>query len=131
MQMLVAAASPACSARAGPCPASTVSSALTSIWTRRPPPERWSRWPRRSTTSSQGYASIHRGAGWRSRLSTAAYEQARQAIAHFAGRERSDDVAVICRTTTEAINHLAFRLDLAPDDVVVTTVVEHHANLLP
>ena len=78
-----------------------------------------------------GYASIHRGAGWRSRTSTAAYEQARQTVLAFAGRERSDDVAVICRNTTEAINHLAFRLDLAPDDVVVTTVVEHHANLLP
>ena len=78
-----------------------------------------------------GYASIHRGAGWRSRTSTAAYEEARHAILAFAGREHSDDVAVICRNTTEAINHLAFRLDLGPDDVVVTTVVEHHANLLP
>jgi selenocysteine lyase/cysteine desulfurase len=29
------------------------------------------------------------------------------------------------------VNHLAYRLRLAPDDVVVTTVVEHHANLLP
>ena len=43
----------------------------------------------------------------------------------------SDDVAVICRNTTEAINHLAFRLDLAPTDVVVATAAEHHANLLP
>ena len=42
-----------------------------------------------------------------------------------------DDVAIICRNTTEAINHLAYRLRLVPDDVVVTTVVEHHANLLP
>ena len=43
----------------------------------------------------------------------------------------ADDVAIICRNTTEAINHLAYRLRLEPDDVVVTTVVEHHANLLP
>ena len=77
------------------------------------------------------YASVHRGAGWRSRSSTAAYEQARQAVLAFAGRQRDDDIAIICRNTTEAINHLAFRLDLTPDDVVVTTVVEHHANLLP
>ena len=42
-----------------------------------------------------------------------------------------DDVAIICRNTTEAINHLAYRLRLTADDVVVTTVVEHHANLLP
>ena len=46
-------------------------------------------------------------------------------------RRDRDDVAIICRNTTEAINHLAYRLRLGPDDVVVTTVVEHHANLLP
>ena len=40
-------------------------------------------------------------------------------------------MAILCRNTTEAINHLAYRLRLEPDDVVVTTVVEHHANLLP
>jgi selenocysteine lyase/cysteine desulfurase len=38
---------------------------------------------------------------------------------------------VLVRNTTEAINHLAYRLGLGADDVVVTTVVEHHANLLP
>jgi selenocysteine lyase/cysteine desulfurase len=38
---------------------------------------------------------------------------------------------VLVRNTTEAINHLAYRLGLGPDDVVATTVVEHHANLLP
>ena len=46
-------------------------------------------------------------------------------------RADGDDVAIICRNTTEAINHLAYRLRLEPDDVVVTTVAEHHANLLP
>ena len=40
-------------------------------------------------------------------------------------------MAILCRNTTEAINHLAYRLRLDPTDVVVTTVVEHHANLLP
>jgi selenocysteine lyase/cysteine desulfurase len=49
----------------------------------------------------------------------------------FAGRTGRDDVVIICRNTTEAINHLAYRLRFGPDDVVVTTVVEHHANLLP
>ena len=77
------------------------------------------------------YSSVHRGAGYKSQLSTAAYEDAREAILRFAGREGRDDVAIICRNTTEAINHLAYRMRLEPDDVVVTTVVEHHANLLP
>jgi len=77
------------------------------------------------------YSSIHRGAGWKSQLATGAYEDARSAFAAHAGREGTDDIAIICRNTTEAINHLAYRLALRPDDVVVTTVVEHHANLLP
>ena len=78
------------------------------------------------------YSSVHRGAGFRSRRATAAYEEARLAVLRFAGRDPDgDDVAVLCRNTTEAINHLAYRLRFSPDDVVVTTVVEHHANLLP
>jgi selenocysteine lyase/cysteine desulfurase len=78
------------------------------------------------------YSSVHRGAGYRSRRATAAYEEARRAVLAFAGRDPDgDDVAILCRNTTEAINHLAYRLRLSPTDVVVTTVVEHHANLLP
>jgi selenocysteine lyase/cysteine desulfurase len=78
------------------------------------------------------YSSVHRGAGHKSQRSTRAYEAARAAALGFAGRSPGGgDVAIICRNTTEAINHLAYRLRLAADDVVVTTVVEHHANLLP
>ena len=78
------------------------------------------------------YSSVHRGAGYKSRAATDAYERARAAMLQFAGRpEDGGDVAIICRNTTEAINHLVYRLRLAADDVVVTTVVEHHANLLP
>src|SRR5918996_1222203 len=78
------------------------------------------------------YSSVHRGAGYKSQRSTDAYEAARAAALGFAGRPPGGgDVAIICRNTTEAINHLAYRLRLAADDVVVTTVVEHHATLLP
>ncbi len=78
------------------------------------------------------YSSVHRGAGYKSRRATNDYEQARAAMLRFAARDRdTDDIAIICRNTTEAINHLAYRLRLEPDDVVLTTVVEHHANLLP
>ena len=85
----------------------------------------------RVATALPWYSSVHRGAGWKSQRATAAYEEARAAAQRFAGREDRDDVAIICRNTTEAINHLAYRLQLERDDVVVTTVVEHHANLLP
>ncbi|HVW35504.1 MAG TPA: aminotransferase class V-fold PLP-dependent enzyme [Acidimicrobiia bacterium] len=82
------------------------------------------------------YSSVHRGAGYKSRLATNAYEEARLAALRFAGRPpggdgRDADIAVIVRNTTEAVNHLAYRLPLEADDVVVTTVVEHHALLLP
>jgi selenocysteine lyase/cysteine desulfurase len=83
------------------------------------------------------YSSVHRGAGVKSQRATAAYEDARAAALRFAGRgedgrrDGHDDVAIIVRNTTEAINHLAYRLRLAPGATVVTTVAEHHANLLP
>jgi selenocysteine lyase/cysteine desulfurase len=86
------------------------------------------------------YSSVHRGAGYKSRVATEAYEAARATALAFSRGGRSegyhpspgrDDVAILCRNTTEAINHLAYRLRLDPDDVVLTTVVEHHANLLP
>jgi selenocysteine lyase/cysteine desulfurase len=77
------------------------------------------------------YSSVHRGAGYKSQMATAAYEEARAAALAFAGREGGDDIAILCRNTTEAINHLAYRLRLTADDVVVSTVAEHHANLLP
>jgi selenocysteine lyase/cysteine desulfurase len=78
------------------------------------------------------YSSVHRGAGYKSRRATAAYEAARDSAQRFARRAADrDDVVVLVRNTTEAINHLAYRLGLGPSDVVVTTVVEHHANLLP
>jgi selenocysteine lyase/cysteine desulfurase len=78
------------------------------------------------------YSSVHRGAGYKSRQATAAYEDARDSAYRFAGRASDEGtVAVLCRNTTEALNQLAYRLQLRPDDVVATTVAEHHANLLP
>jgi selenocysteine lyase/cysteine desulfurase len=78
------------------------------------------------------YSSVHRGAGYKSRVTTDRFERARAAILQFAGRSADGpDIAIICRNTTEAINQLSYRLRFAADDVIVTTVVEHHANLLP
>jgi len=78
------------------------------------------------------YSSVHRGAGYKSRRATADYEAARDTVHRFARRPAGGaDTVVLVRNTTEAINHLAYRLRLGPEDVVATTVVEHHANLLP
>jgi selenocysteine lyase/cysteine desulfurase len=78
------------------------------------------------------YAGVHHGAGYKSQASALAYQSAHLAALAFAGRGGdSGDVAVICRNTTEAVNHLAYRLRLGRGDVVVTTVAEHYSNLLP
>ena len=54
------------------------------------------------------YASVHRGAGYLSQVSTALYESARQTIARFVDA-RPDDVAIITRNTTDSLNLLARR----------------------
>ena len=60
------------------------------------------------------------GVGIKSQASILAYESARLAALAFAGRgPDSGDVAIICRNRTEAINHLACRLELSPGDVVL------------
>ena len=74
------------------------------------------------------YSSVHRGAGFKSRASTAAYEGARESIRRFVnGRE--DDAVIITRNTTDSINLLAGTLPAGTH--VVAFAGEHHANLLP
>src|SRR5271169_2210680 len=78
------------------------------------------------------YASVQGAPGYKSQASTVAYECARLAALAFADRgTASQDTVVFCRNATEAIRHLADRLRLSRDDVVITTVAEHQANLLP
>ncbi|WP_375476442.1 aminotransferase class V-fold PLP-dependent enzyme [uncultured Jatrophihabitans sp.] len=72
------------------------------------------------------YSSVHRGAGYASAVSTAAYEAARAEIARFVGA-RADDVVIVTRNTTDALNLLA----TAAPGPVVHLDIEHHANLLP
>jgi selenocysteine lyase/cysteine desulfurase len=77
------------------------------------------------------YSSVHRGSGFKSLLSTQAYEQARHVVAEFVGADPDAHVVIFGKNTTEAVNKLANRLDLGPEDVVITTVMEHHSNDLP
>jgi cysteine desulfurase/selenocysteine lyase len=77
------------------------------------------------------YSSVHRGTGFKSLVSTEAYERSREIVAHFVGADPETHAVIFGKNTTEAINKLANRLDLEPDDVVITTVMEHHSNDLP
>ena len=74
------------------------------------------------------YSSVHRGAGFKSRASTAAYEGARESIRRFVNA-RDDDAVIITRNTTDSINLLAGTLPAGTH--VVAFAGEHHANLLP
>ena len=77
------------------------------------------------------YSSVHRGSGFKSRLSTCAYDEAHVTIARFVGADPRTATVIFGKNTTEAINKLAFRYPLEPDAVILSTVMEHHSNDLP
>jgi selenocysteine lyase/cysteine desulfurase len=77
------------------------------------------------------YSGVHRGTGFKSRLSTVAYDEAHAAIARFVGADPQTATVIFGKNTTEAINKLAFHYPLGPQDVVLSTVMEHHSNDLP
>ncbi|MEJ2889845.1 aminotransferase class V-fold PLP-dependent enzyme [Actinomycetospora aeridis] len=71
------------------------------------------------------YASVHRGAGYTSRVCTSLLESARETVGRFLGA-REDDVVVFTRNTTDALALLA----RAVPGPVLTLDLEHHATLL-
>lgn len=77
------------------------------------------------------YSNVHRGTGFKSKLSSRVFEEARDTIARFVHADLSDSVVLFCKNTTEAINKLANRFSFQPGDVVLTSVMEHHSNELP
>jgi cysteine desulfurase / selenocysteine lyase len=77
------------------------------------------------------YSGVHRGTGYKSRLSTDTFERARALVGQFLGADPERDVVVFTKNTTEAINKLARALPVESDAVVLTTMLEHHSNDLP
>ena len=77
------------------------------------------------------YASVHRGTGFKSRLSTVAYDQAHTIIGRFVGADLSTNTVIFGKNTTEAINKLSYRLACPTNSVIITTQLEHHSNDLP
>jgi cysteine desulfurase / selenocysteine lyase len=85
-------------------------------------------------TTSNG--AVHRGAHQLMEESTDAYEQGREDIAAFVGADA--DELVFTKNATESINLVSYSLGdsrfenaVGPGDVIVTTELEHHANLIP
>ena len=77
------------------------------------------------------YSSVHRGTGHTSRVATAAYEEARDTVGRLLGVDPAAQSVVFLRHTTDALNRVAAELGHRADSLVLTTVMEHHANLLP
>jgi len=81
----------------------------------------------------QRNANVHRGVYALSEEATDAYEKARERIARFL-HVRDPQEIVFVRGTTEALNVVAAglgRTRLAHGGRVVTTVMEHHSNIVP
>lgn len=79
---------------------------------------------------------VHRGAHQLMEEATDAYEDGRAAIAGFVGADA--DELVFVKNATEALNLVSYALGdnrfegaVGPGDVIVTTELEHHANLIP
>lgn len=77
------------------------------------------------------YGSIGRGAGFKSRITTAACEAAREMVSSFVGANSEDRATIFTKNATEAINKVARLMKWNKDDVIITTLLEHHSNLLP
>jgi cysteine desulfurase/selenocysteine lyase len=79
------------------------------------------------------YANVHRGIYELSEDATARFEAARRKVAAFLNAPSEREI-VFVRNATEAINLVAYswgRANLGAGDRVVTTQLEHHANIVP
>ncbi len=77
-------------------------------------------------------ANVHRGLHTLSEEASVLYESARQTVAEFIGA-RADEL-VFTRNTTEGINLVAnawAKINLKFGEEVLSTVMEHHSNILP
>lgn len=79
---------------------------------------------------------VHRGAHQLMEEATDAFENGRSDIAGFVGA--APDEVVFTKNATEALNLVSYVLGdsrferaVGPGDVIVTTELEHHANLIP
>lgn len=77
------------------------------------------------------YSSIHRGKGYKSTQCSQFYEEARKSILSIFNAPRDNYTVIFVKNTTEGMNKLSYRLKNNPNDVILTTMMEHHSNDLP
>ncbi len=85
---------------------------------------------------TNSYGAVHRGAHQLMEEATDAFENGRADIASFVGA--APDEIEFTKNATEALNLVSYvlgdrrsRYAVGPGDVIVTTELEHHANLIP
>ena len=86
-----------------------------------------------SSVYEEHNANIHRGVYEFSERTTALFEGAREKVAKFINAPQTREV-IFCRNATEGLNlimHSWGREHIGADDVIVTTVLEHHSNFVP
>ena len=79
------------------------------------------------------YANVHRGAYTLSQESTEAYEEARRKVARFLNASDEREV-ILTRNTAAGLNHIAYGWGLnrlREGDRILTSVMEHHSNIVP
>jgi cysteine desulfurase/selenocysteine lyase len=77
------------------------------------------------------YSSVHRGTGYKSIISTRAYDRAHLRALKFVGADSDFFTAIFVNNSTEGINKLARRLQFEKGDIVLSSLMEHHSNDLP
>jgi cysteine desulfurase / selenocysteine lyase len=85
-----------------------------------------------SAYMSERNANVHRGVYALAQESDAAYDGARTRVARFVGWDPR--TTIFTKNVTEAINLVAYawgRANVGPGDAVLTTQMEHHANIVP
>ncbi|HEY7526253.1 MAG TPA: SufS family cysteine desulfurase [Candidatus Limnocylindria bacterium] len=84
-------------------------------------------------TYAHHYANVHRGIYELSEDATGRFEAARRKVAGFLNAPSEREI-VFVRNATEAINLVAYswgRSNVGKGDRIVTTQLEHHANIVP
>lgn len=77
-------------------------------------------------------ANVHRGLHFLSQEASEQYDQARETVARFIGAESQELIFV--RNATEGLNLIASawgEANLKAGDEIITTILEHHSNLIP
>jgi cysteine desulfurase/selenocysteine lyase len=77
------------------------------------------------------YASVHRGHGYKSQVSTEVFDTAHQIIGRFFGFDPERHSVILGKNATEALNKAAYRIQVPHGKYVLVSGMEHHSNDLP